>query len=177
MGTNYYFMTKEKNLVRKHFPSNEYEIVDEPFLGYKIHLNKLSCGWRPLFQKHKPFETFMDLKKFYYANYDYLSIFDEYDQLYPWDEYEQVVTDHADIEPEPVRWVFKPSKLFGESPYLHTVRCEPEEADLWTPFNHTEYVRTERESARKFGCQSWDSEMDYTADPKYPFDWVSGEFS
>ena len=22
----------------------EYEIVDEPYLGYQVHLNKLSCG-------------------------------------------------------------------------------------------------------------------------------------
>ena len=27
----------------------EYEIVDEPYLGYEVHLCKLSAGWRPLF--------------------------------------------------------------------------------------------------------------------------------
>jgi len=28
----------------------EYEIVDEPYLGYEVHLCKLSAGWRPLLQ-------------------------------------------------------------------------------------------------------------------------------
>ncbi len=76
MGTNYYFMTRNKELAHKHFAVEtdwgvtdmEYEIVDSKFLGYKIHLNKLSCGWRPLFQRHKAFKTWKELEEFYKAH-------------------------------------------------------------------------------------------------------------
>ena len=61
MGTNFYLMSRNKKLMREHFAVEteydikdiEYAIVDEPYLGYEIHLNKLSWGWRPLFQRHK----------------------------------------------------------------------------------------------------------------------------
>ena len=57
MGTNYYFMSRNKELMQTCFAEKsewgvlgeEYTIVDEPYLGYRCHLNKLSCGWRPLF--------------------------------------------------------------------------------------------------------------------------------
>ena len=52
MGTNFYLMSKCKKLIRENFAVEkdygvtdvEYELVDEPYLGYQIHLNKLSCG-------------------------------------------------------------------------------------------------------------------------------------
>ena len=61
METNFYLMSRNKKLIREHFAVEteynikniEYAIVDEPYLGYEIHLNKLSCGWHPLFQRHK----------------------------------------------------------------------------------------------------------------------------
>lgn len=46
----------------------EYEIVDEPYLGYQVHLNKLSCGWRPLFQMHKNIKIFKELEDFCLKN-------------------------------------------------------------------------------------------------------------
>ena len=66
MGTNYYLFIKNKKVARDNFAEvdeygnvdPEYEIVDEPELGYKIHLNKCSYGWRPLFQIHKAFRSF-----------------------------------------------------------------------------------------------------------------------
>ena len=66
MGTNFYLMSKSKKLIRENFAVEknygvtdvEYELVDEPYLGYQIHLNKLSCGWRPLFQRHKNIKSF-----------------------------------------------------------------------------------------------------------------------
>ena len=53
MGTNYYFMSRNKELMQTYFAEKsewgvlgeEYTIVDEPYLGYRCHLNKLSCGW------------------------------------------------------------------------------------------------------------------------------------
>ena len=52
MGTNYYFMSRSKELMQTCFAEKsewgvfgeEYTIVDEPYLGYRCHLNKLSCG-------------------------------------------------------------------------------------------------------------------------------------
>ncbi len=46
MGTNYYLMSKSKKLMREYFAvetdygttDEEYEIVDEPYLGYQVHL-------------------------------------------------------------------------------------------------------------------------------------------
>lgn len=51
MGTNYFLFTKSKRLARMHFAiesdygvtDEEYEITDDPYLGYKIHLNKCSA--------------------------------------------------------------------------------------------------------------------------------------
>ena len=73
MGTNYYFMSRNKELMQTYFAEKsewgvlgeEYTIVDEPYLGYRCHLNKLSCGWRPLFQKHRAFDSFRKLEAFY----------------------------------------------------------------------------------------------------------------
>ena len=69
MGTNYYLMTRNKQLAHKYFAvendwgitDEEYKIVDDPYLGYEIHLNKCSCGWRPLFQRHKSFKSWEEL--------------------------------------------------------------------------------------------------------------------
>lgn len=66
MGTNFYFMSKDKKLMRENFAVEteygihdvEYEIVDEPYLGYEVHLNKLSGGWRALFQSNKNISTY-----------------------------------------------------------------------------------------------------------------------
>ena len=76
MGTNFYLMSRNKKLMREHFAVEteydikdiEYAIVDEPYLGYEIHLNKLSCGWRPLFQRHKTIKTFKELEEFCLKN-------------------------------------------------------------------------------------------------------------
>lgn len=46
MGTNFYMMSRNKKLMREYFAVEteytikdiEYEIVDEPYLGYKVHL-------------------------------------------------------------------------------------------------------------------------------------------
>ena len=72
MGTNFYLMSKSKKLMRENFAvendygitDEEYEIVDDPYLGYRVHLNKLSCGWHPLFQRHKNIKTFKELEDF-----------------------------------------------------------------------------------------------------------------
>lgn len=187
MGTNYYLMSRNKELMRNNFAvvepwgvhSEEYAIVDEPYLGYKCHLNKLSCGWRPLFQKHIAFDTFKKLEEFYKNHKDELEIYDEYGTKYTWNEYFDKVYNHSLREPEPVKWVYEPDEVFGDKkPTLHTVRCSEEEADLFIPLNHKEYAETEKCAIRKFRVyRGYSMSVKYYNDPDYLFDWTEGEFS
>ena len=72
MGTNYFLFTRSKRLAHTHFASEndwgvtdeEYEITEEPYLGYEVHLNKCSAGWRPLFQCHSAFDSFLKAMTF-----------------------------------------------------------------------------------------------------------------
>ena len=78
MGTNYYFKTTNRDLVHTYFAKRfdysdyeeyydeEYKLLDVPDFHYVIHLNKLSYGWKPLFQIHKCFQTWDELKQFYH---------------------------------------------------------------------------------------------------------------
>ena len=82
MGTNFYLMSRNKKLMREYFAVEteytikdiEYEIVDEPYLGYEVHLCKLSAGWRPLFQRHKTISTSKELEEFCLKNKSMVSI-------------------------------------------------------------------------------------------------------
>lgn len=181
MGTNFYLHISNKQLVHKFFTKDEYNLTDEPDLGYEIHLNKLSAGWRPLFQKHKAFSTFTELFNFYHEYIARLRILDEYNNEYTWDEYQECILDHANVEPEPVKWVYCEDPIYPYGKFLHTINCEPDEADLWTPFNHIEYGRTEREAKVRLKATDafigWMGEDRYSNDPDYNIDWVEGEFS
>lgn len=187
MGTNYYFMCRDKELVQENFAiketwgvyGEEYEIVDEPYLGYKIHLNKLSCGWRPLFQRHKAFKTFNELNKFYFSNKDKLEIYNEYGEKFMWDEYFDRVYRHSLRERVPQKWVYEPDKIFSdERPTLHTVSCSEEEAEIFIPYDHILYAKTEKEARKRFKVwERYDFSVNYWNDPDYLFDWTEGEFS
>lgn len=193
MGTNYYLMTSDKELAHKHFAvetdwgvtDTEYEIVDSPFLGYEIHLNKLSWGWRPLFQRHKAFKTWKELEEFYKAHSEDLEIYDEYGTRLEFDKYKKIVFGHADREPEPVKWVYDYEsidlKLHPENARkrLHLEHCKPEEADLWIPFDHVKYFESEKAAKKKFKAYSYYicDGFDYWNDPDYPIDWTKGDFS
>ena len=193
MGTNYYLMTSNKELAHKHFAvetdwgvtDTEYEIVDSPFLGYEIHLNKLSWGWRPLFQRHKAFKTWKELEEFYKAHWKGLEIYDEYGTRLEFDKYKKIVFGHADREPEPVKWVYDYEslelKLHPENTRkrLHLEHCGPEEADLWIPFDHVKYFESEKAAKKKFKAYSYYicDGFDYWNDPDYPIDWTKGDFS
>lgn len=187
MGTNFYFMSKDKELVQNNFAikeswgihSEEYEIVDEPYLGYEIHLNKLSIGWRPLFQRHKAFKTFKELEKFYFDNKDNLDIYDEYGDKYVWDEYFDRVYIHSLREREPRKWIYEIDNIFNDSrPTLHTVSCDEKEAELFIPFDHVIYAKTEKEAMKRYRLfNRFDIEVKYWNDPDYFFDWTEGKFS
>lgn len=193
MGTNYYMITKNSKIAHEHFANRldvtgweeyvdqEYELSDIPDFHYVIHLNKLSYGWRPLFQIHKAFSTFAQLEQFYKEHEKDLLIKDEYGEEFDWDEYKKEIFDHAERTPHPVKWVYEEDKICGKpgKKYLHTVSCKPEEADLWTPFDHVERHRSEVEAQRRF--QAWGAYVGYDPgyinDPDYLIDWVTGEFS
>ncbi len=186
MGTNYYFMCRDKDLVHENFivkndqsiECREYELVEAPYLGYEIHLNKLSMGWRPLFQRHKVFNTFNELKNFYFANEDKLEIYDEYGRVFTWDEYFKKVHSHSLRERVPRKWVYEPDEIFGdERPTLHTKSCLEEEAELFIPYDHVLYDKSEREAKKRFGvCERFNVHVKYWNDPDYLFDWTEGEF-
>lgn len=194
MGTNYYLMTRNKYIARKHFAiehdwgvtDEEYRIVDEPYLGYEIHLNKCSFGWRPLFQKHKAFSSWKELERFYFDHADGLEIYDEYERNYTWESYKQLIFDHASVDRKPMKWVydFDPfDKVFGNEPLkkrVHLEECDPEEAEIWTPFDHVMYFKTEQAALIKYGQGNRYYSSEYLRhynDPDYPIDWMEGDFS
>lgn len=201
MGTNYYMITKNPKLAHEYFAeevnyggkyqeyiNEEYKLYDVPDFHYEIHLNKCSYGWRPLFQRHKCFKTFAELEKFVANHKDEIQIKDEYDEEYTFEDYKQKIIDHATYrEPVPCKWVYTISnfdKHWMDNPKesLHTVVCDPEEAELWIPFMHDEYNRTKEIAQRKFRLYdsflaSIEGRMNYSKDPDYPFDWCDGEFS
>lgn len=185
MGTNYYLVTRNKVLAHDYF-EGEYELVDEPDFGYEIHLNKLSYGWKPLFQRHnKAFKTWNELQEFYLNHISDLKIYDEYGTHYEFERYKQEIFDHAAREPKPVMWVydFEPIELkFNTKSVLkrlHIRRCKPEEADLWIPFDHVRYKETEEAARDKYGLYDYPifHGIKYWNDPDYPIDWTEGDFA
>lgn len=189
MGTNFYMMTRNRDLAHKNFAEDTeygvidetYEIVDNPYLGYRIHLNKLSFGWRPLFQKHKAFQSWRELENFALSHSDEVEFYDEYGRQYEFGDYKERVFEHAARKPEPVKWVYDYDRLFHNSTQKHllTVRCDPEEADLWIPFNHVEYFKTEEAAKNKFHVYDYPifHDIKYWNDPDHPFDWTEGYFA
>ena len=186
MGTNYYLMSKSKKLMREYFAvetdygitDEEYEIVDEPYLGYQVHLNKLSAGWRPLFQKHKTIKTFKELEEFCLNNKNAVGIYDEYGRKYSWQQYFDRAYRHSQRQPEPFKWIYEIDPIFMDSkPTLHVVPCTEQEADIYTPFCHRIYAEKEEQAHKRFKVyeRSW-SGVKYWEDPDYPFDWTEGDF-
>ena len=128
MGTNFYLMSRNKKLMREHFAVEteytikdiEYEIVDEPYLGYEVHLCKLSAGWRPLFQRHKAISTFKELEEFCLKNKSMVSIYDEYGRRYTWKQYFERVYNHSQRKAEPRKWIYDIDPIFPDNgPRLH----------------------------------------------------------
>ncbi len=189
MGTNFYLISKNRELIHEKFvivkngcvTENEYELVETPELSYRVHLNKLSCGWRPLFQGHKAFQSFRELEKFYLTNKESLEIYDEYNQKLSWNEYRERVKNHGACESEAFKWVYEVDEIFKDLspwPTLHITKCLKEEAELFTPFDHCIYWETEKQARKKF--HAYDScymDVRYWNDPDYPYDWTDMDFS
>lgn len=188
MGTNYYFITQSQELVNEHFAKKlhygnydkEYRVVDEPYLGYQIHLNKLSAGWKPLFEEHKEFRTFDQLKGFYNKHKNDLQIYNGGGNIFTWEEYFNVVHKHSLREIKPFKWVYKEEKFLWDYRLgLDTVPCTDEEAELYIPFDHMIYRETEKAARYKFGISDIEHSVypNYWNDPDYLFDWCDARFS
>ena len=89
MGTNFYLMTKNKEMAQKYAPYS-YELTDEPYFGYEIHIAKTSCGWLPAFQGHKDgINSVREYKEAYETGE--FEILDEYGTAYTWEEFDKRV--------------------------------------------------------------------------------------
>lgn len=158
MGTNYYLMTNNRNLAHKYFPS-EYEIIDDPFLGYKIHIAKTSFGWKPLFQRHdKAYRSVKELIDFITIHTD-ISIYDEYsrnisieeftDEVVNWNDKQQVK--YYKYFPDGVE-----NKVFGGKDYF--VESNENDYDIKSPFDHLEYGKYDKIST--YGSNLYSHDID-----------------
>lgn len=105
MGTNFYMITKNKELAQRYAPYS-YELIDSPYFGYKIHVAKTSCGWLPLFQAHKDGINSVAEYKVAYESYGF-EIYDEYNTKYNWDAFDDRVLKFNGG----IRGVQKPEKI------------------------------------------------------------------
>lgn len=88
MGTNFYFFTNDKSIVKK-YACNEYTLTDTPEFGYEIHIAKTSCGWLPLFRYRETMPSVKAMKEAYDTGE--FKIYDEYNKEYNWDEFDKRV--------------------------------------------------------------------------------------
>lgn len=178
MGTNYYLFCKDRKSVKEHF-DGEYELVDVPDLGYMIHLNKLSCGWLPLFQKHEAFSTFRGLIGFIYDHLEY-EIYDEYGNWYSVAGYMKKIIDHCQQEKRALKWKLEKSPFSGRE-MIQLTDCDMSEADIFAPFRHSEYSKSYSAACKRYNTAERgyviDNSSEYTPDPEYQLDWIAGEFS
>ena len=170
MGTNFYIMSKSKKLMREYFAVEKFEIVDEPYLGYQVHLNKLSVGWRPLFQKHKTIHSFKDLEEFCLKNKNVVGIYDEYGRKYSWQQYFDRVYRHSRRHPEPFKWVYEIDPVFKDSkPTVHVIPCTEQEAEIHMPFCHRIFQEVKNISAEPRHNSAYLAQLTFSYYPKTMF--------
>lgn len=91
MGTNFFFFTKNKEAAQRYFGESWF-LVDDPELGYSIHIAKISCGWLPLFQAHEKCRSVEDLLNAFSSGEFY--IYDDARDRYTWEEFDAEVLHH-----------------------------------------------------------------------------------
>ena len=84
MGTNVYFLSRNKYAVLKYFGSS-YKLTHHPYCAYQIHVLKRSAGWLPLWQAHDNCKSVADYKKAYDSGF--FEIYDEYSEKYTWEKF------------------------------------------------------------------------------------------
>lgn len=89
-------MTTDNKIAHQYF-SGEYEIVDDPYLSYRIHIGKRSAGWKPLFEDHKfAYTSVSGLLDFLQTNQDRIEIYDEYNELHTIDQLKEELVEWAE---------------------------------------------------------------------------------
>lgn len=175
MGTNYYMMTKDKTIVEEYFP-DEYKIVDNPYLGYEIHIGKQSWGWCPLFERHdKAYNSVEAMLKFLEFHKVDIEIYDEYGEKFSIAELKEELIDWA--KHQPVRYMKYvsegvPNKILGGRDYL--IESTEDDYDIKSPFDHVEYHELDPYNEKRWIDES--CEPFYTKD-KDGYDFVRGDFS
>ena len=83
MGTNYYFDRKNSRelseSISKMIGFLDADTVRERLFD-RIHICKISAGWKPGFQRTEYFSSLDELKEFYKQNKDKYNVIDEYDE-------------------------------------------------------------------------------------------------
>ena len=123
MGTNFYMLTTNREMKDKYAPFS-YELVDDPYFAYEIHIAKTSMGWLPLFQSHS---SGIQSVKEYKEAYDTgaFEIYDEYGNKYTWEEFDKRVLQFnggklGGIKPEKIEYnAFNPDEIPEYRPISH----------------------------------------------------------
>ena len=173
MGTNFYFITQDREIKDKYFNYDDYTIVDTPMFGYEVHLAKTSCGWKPLWQDHSFYHSVAELKEFYFKHKEKLFLYDEYGRFYKWEEFEERVVNWGDQQeirymkhiPEGV-----PDEVLGGKKYL--IESTKDDYDITIPFDHMEYEKLD------IYRDNWRYEhKSYYSKDKDGYDFMKGDFS
>lgn len=175
MGTNYYMMTNDKDIAEVYFPG-EYEIVDNPYLGYEIHIGKCSMGWNPLFEWHEhAYKSVSQMLRFLQFHILDIEIFDEYGEKYSIQKLKDELIDWGNHQP--VRYMkYIPEGIFNEilgwREYL--VESTKDDYDIVCPFDHIEYDKLDPHNEKRW--------RDPNREPMYfkdndGYDFTKGRFS
>ena len=143
MGTNFYMMTKDKSLAERYFP-NEYELVDDPYFGYEIHIGKRSSGWKPLLEGHRnAYKSVDEMKSFIDFHKTDIEIFDEYRKKYSLEELQEELLDWEEMQR--VRYMkYIPDGVIVNEKYGwkdYFIESTKDDYDITMPYDHVEYSK------------------------------------
>jgi hypothetical protein len=93
-----------------------------------------------------------ELEHFYKEHCSQLEIYNEYNDPITWDTLKKSALEMSMISPIPKKWVygFEKGVSYSKCKTLHTVDCTPSEAELWFPFDHVLYQKTEKEAIKQY---------------------------
>lgn len=127
MGTNFYFLTKDKSIAEK---IGDFELTDTPDWGYEIHIGKRSCGWLPLFQSHLGIKSVKDIE--HYCTMPDVRIYNEYLEEFTWEQLkEELIYWNGGVAGAVTREYHEP--LDPSLPYVDL------NMPNWTPVSHFDY--------------------------------------
>lgn len=143
MGTNFYIVTKNKELVDRYFPDED-EVSESsylPYAAFEIHIGKRSAGWKPLFESHKnAYKSISEMKEFIKKHQEDIHIYNEYNEEFTLEELQQELIDwNKDTKPTYMKHMPEgvPDEIFGGKKYL--VEGTKDDYDITRPYSHVEY--------------------------------------